>query len=146
MKKNKLKIILALTGTLIIGFALGMLTSAQIRNAHIKKYRSFTTQDGFAYWTIHLINPTPEQKEKILPVIRKYAAKNMELRKEYRGAFISLMKDYKKELYPLLTKEQINRLEHMTRSHGRRGSHPGKGPGSGRSPNTPGGLPCETNK
>ena len=135
MKTNKLKIILVLSGTLIIGFALGMLTAAQIRNAHIKKFRTFASKDGFTHWTIHVIDPSPEQKEKISPVISKYAKENLALRKKYRNEFVSLMKAYQKELYPLLTKEQIQRLEKMTHPRGHR-SPPRHGRGSG--PNAPG--------
>ncbi len=129
MRTTKLKIVLVLTGTLLLGFFLGLLTAAQIRNAHIKKYRTFATRDGFAAWTLHVIDPTPEQREKILPVIGKYAEKNLELRKRYRSEFIRLMKEYKQELYPLLTPEQIDRLEKMTRFH-----PPGKGLRHGRVP------------
>lgn len=144
MRTNKLKITLVLTATLLIGFALGMLTSAQIRNAHISKFRSFSSADRFVYWTIHLIDPTPDQKEKILPVIRKFASENNELRQRYRDDFMVLMKDFKKELYPMLTEEQIRRLEsfHHERSGRKRGGpSPGKGSGQGHSPRRGSGPP-----
>ncbi len=144
VKTNKIKIILVLTGTLIIGFALGMLTSAQIRNAHLKKYRSFSSTDRFIYGTLHMIDPTPEQKEKILPVIKKYASENNTLREKYRGDFIALMKDFRKELDPYLTKAQKERMDNIARSHSKRsgGSKRHGGPpspppgdhGSGRMP------------
>ncbi len=145
MKKYTLKIILVLTGTLLIGFALGMLTSAQIRNAHIKKFRSFSSADRFVFWTLHILDPTPEQREKILPVIRKYAAENNKLREEYREDFIDLMKNFKKDLYPYLTDEQKQRIEHISHGpqgpkdhQGRRGSPPpGRGPA-----HAPGMVPC----
>ncbi len=145
VKTNKIKIILALAGTLIIGFALGMLTSAQIRNAHLKKYRSFSSTDRFIYGTLHMIDPTPEQKEKILPVIRKYASENNVLRERYRNDFIALMKDFKKELYPYLTDAQKERMDNIARSHvtrgagpKRRGGPPSPPPGS----HGPGRMPC----
>ncbi len=144
MRTTKLKIVLVLTGTLLLGFFLGLLTSAQIRNAHIKKYRTFASRDGFAAWTIHVIDPTPEQKEKILPVVEKYAEKNLDLRRKYREEFIRLMKDYRNELYPLLTPEQINKLENMTRPHRPgRGPRRGKGPGPGGPPMPSGKKPCD---
>ena len=125
MKKSKLKNILALAGTLIIGFVLGMLTSGLIRHAQIKKFRSFASREGFGNWTIHVVNPTPEQRQKLMPVIKKYASENMELREKYRKEFMLLMKDYKKDLYPLLTPKQIQRLETMT--HPRNGWHKSSG-------------------
>ena len=145
MKKYTLKIILVLTGTLVIGFALGMLTSAQIRNAHVKKFRSFSSADRFVFWTLHILDPTPEQREKILPVIRKYADENNKLREEYREDFITLMKDFKKDLYPYLTDEQKQRIEcmpHGPKGPDKRSGHRGS-PSPGRGPaHAPGMLPC----
>lgn len=144
MKKNTLIIALVLTGTLAIGFALGMLTSAQIRNAHIKKMRSFSSTDRFVYWTLHILQATPEQEKKIVPVIRKYGEKNNKLRENYRNDFIALMKAFKKELDPYLTQEQRERLERMpyAGSHKKRPSHRG-GPPSGRGPgHGPDQIPC----
>jgi len=143
MKKSKIRTILVLAGTLIIGFVLGMLTSVQIRHAQLKKFRSFASQEGFGRWTLHVVNPTPEQKQQLMPVIKKYAEKNLELRWKYKKDFLDLMKDYKKELYPLLTPEQIQRLETMT--HARPGWHHSKGkrvpPPGGKEPPPPQGGP-----
>ncbi len=149
MKNSRWRTILVLSGTLIIGFVLGMLTSVQIRNAQIRKFRSFASQEGFGRWTLHVVDPSPEQKEKIMPVIKKYGRKNLELRKKYRKDFIGLMKDYKKELYPLLTPEQIQRLEtrshsnsHRYKTEGTRGRRPGNGPPAGKPGENRGETPC----
>ncbi len=145
MKTNKIKIILVLTGTLAIGFALGLLTAAQIRNAHLKKYRSSSSTDRFIYGTMHVIEPTPEQKEKILPVVTKYADKYNTLRIKYREDFISLMEAYKKELYPYLTDEQKARMERMGRSHTKptgRGGHRGGPPPDAPGAHRPSRMPC----
>lgn len=123
MKSLNIRTILVLAGTLLIGFALGVLTAVQIRNAHLKKFRSYATREGFSYWTLHVIDPTPQQREQLLPVIRKYANENNKLRKEYRDDFINLMKEFKNELDPLLTQEQIDRIEKMGHSKRRRYPH-----------------------
>ncbi|NOY36467.1 MAG: hypothetical protein GXO83_02730 [Chlorobi bacterium] len=139
----KTRSILILSGTLIIGIALGMLISVQLRNAQIRKFRSFGSREGFKKVTLHVIQPTPEQQQEIEPVINAFALKNDSLRKAYRKDFISLMKEYRKELYPLLTKEQIDRLENMTRTEHRkyRQNRPGnRHPGS-RSHGKQGGNP-----
>lgn len=134
----KTRSILILSATLIIGVALGMLISVQIQNAHMKKFRSFGSPAGFKKITLQILQPTPDQQTKIEPVIDEFARKNDSLRKVYRGDFISLMKDYKKELYPLLSKEQIDRLEEMT--HPRRyykGKKSDRRPGGGPPPDRP---------
>ena len=145
VKTNKIKIILVLAGTLIIGFALGMLTSAQIRNAHLKKYRSFSSTERFIYGTLHVIDPTPEQKEEIMPVIKKYASENNALREKYRDDFIALMKDFKKELYPYLTDVQKERMDNIARSHNKRPRGPKRHGGPPPPPpgdRGPGRMPC----
>ncbi len=120
MKSLNFRTILVLVSTLLIGFAIGMLTAVQIRNAHMKKFRSYATREGFSYWTLHVINPTPQQREQLLPVIKRYANENITLRKKYRNDFINLMKEFKNELYPLLTQEQKDRLERMSHPKGKR--------------------------
>ena len=135
MNKSKVKTILALTGTLLIGFVLGMLVTVQIHHAQMKKFRSFASREGFGNWTLHVVNPSPEQREKMMPVIKKYAAQNLELRKKYRNEFINLMKNYRKDLYPLLTPEQINRLESLSRA---RKGHPKRG--MKKHPSAPGNM------
>jgi hypothetical protein len=113
----KTRSVLILVGTLIIGVALGMLISVQIQNAQMKKFRSFGSREGFKEATFQIIQPTPEQQSKIEAIIDDFACKNDSLRKEYRTDFISLMKRYHEELYPLLTQKQIERLEKMTQPH-----------------------------
>ena len=125
----KTRSILILSATLVIGIAIGMLISVQIQNAQMKKFRSFGSREGFKKLTFHIIEPTSEQTRKIEPVIDEFTRKNDSLRKVYKSDFKTLMKEYKDELYPLLTSEQIKRLEDFTHpskyNRGRRGKRGG---------------------
>ncbi len=105
------KSLIAILITLIIGIVIGILSSTYMRNRRLKEFRSYASFEGFKYQALRIIDPTEEQKEKILPVIEEFSRKNQKLKIKYREEFIALMKDYKNELDPLLTKEQIQRIE-----------------------------------
>ena len=47
----------------------------------------------------------------LLPVIEKFAKKNQDVRKRYAKEFRNLLKEYHSELKPLLTDEQIKKME-----------------------------------
>ncbi len=93
-----------------------------------------------------------EQKEVIRPIVDKYAKENFELMKSFRGEFILLINDFRNELKPHLTNEQIRRLKEFGERgkelrrkkefprHKRRRS--GHGPGGDPDPDPgPGGPP-----
>lgn len=107
--KNKPVLIIAIT--LVIGFFLGFLTSGIIRNQQLKRFRSFSSAEGFKYRTLRMVEPTEEQMKDLLPVLDKFAKKNQDVRKEYAKEFRNLLKEYHSELKPLLTDEQIQKME-----------------------------------
>ena len=125
----KTRSILILSATLVIGIAIGMLISVQIQNAQMKKFRSFGSREGFKKVTFHIIEPTSGQARKIEPIIDDFTRKNDSLRIVYKKDFKALLKEYQDELYPLLTREQIQRLEEFTHpskyNRGRRGNRGG---------------------
>ena len=124
------KSLIAILITLIIGIVIGILSCTYMRNHRMKEFRSYTSFEGFKYQALRIIDPTEEQKKKILPVIEDFSRKNQELKIKYREEFIALMKDYKNELDPLLTKEQIQRIE--SRRHERPPSNNRRGQGRER--------------
>ncbi len=107
----KSKSLIAILLTLIIGIVIGILSSTYMRNRRMEEFRSYASFEGFRYQALRVIDPTEEQQEKILPVIEEFSRKNQELKIKYREEFIALMKDYKNKLEPLLTKEQMQRIE-----------------------------------
>ena len=108
MKTKSLLIILT---TLALGILIGILGTNYFRTKRIKEYRSYTTVDGFTHKFLKAIEPTEEQKEQILPIIKEYSKRNHDLRKEYRNDFRKLIKEFNEELKPVLTKEQLEKLE-----------------------------------
>jgi hypothetical protein len=109
----KAKLLILVIVTLIIGFVLGMLTSAQLRYHRLKPVKVFFSEDRFREGFYRAIQPDDKQKAKIDHVLDKYAKINGELQSNFRRELDSRMKDFRKELDSTLTKEQIARLKDM---------------------------------
>ena len=109
----KVKPVLLILATLIIGFVLGMLTSAQIRNHKLNPVRVFFSEERFREGFYRAIQPDGDQKAKIDIVLDKYAKINSELQGTYRKELDSGMKEFHREIDAYLTKDQIARLREM---------------------------------
>ena len=111
--------------TLVIGFVLGMLTSAQIRYHKLNPVRVFFSEERFREGFYRTIQPDEQQKAKIDVVLNKYARINSELQSTFRKEFESSMKEFRKEIDTYLTKDQIERLKEMDRNR-QKMSHRGR--------------------
>lgn len=109
----KAKPIIVVIVTLIIGFVLGMLTSAQIRYHKLKPVRVYFSEERFRDGFYNTIEPDEQQKAKIDIVLDKYAKINSELQSNFRKELDASMKDFRKELDSNLTKDQLARLKEM---------------------------------
>lgn len=99
--------------TLVIGFILGMLTSAQIRFHKLKPVRVYFSEERFREGFYNAIQPDEKQKVIIEEVLDKYAKLNSELQNDFRKELDANMKAFRKELDSKLTREQIARLKQM---------------------------------
>jgi len=109
----KARSIIVVLLTLIIGFILGMLTSAQIRYHRLKPVRVFFSEERFRDGFYKTIEPNEQQKAKIDLVLDKYAKINSELQSNFRKELDANMKEFRKELDLNLTKDQLTRLKEM---------------------------------
>jgi hypothetical protein len=98
---------------LIIGFVLGMLTSAQIRYHRLKPVRIYFSEERFREGFYNVIQPDKEQKEKIDNVLSKYAGVNSEIQNDFRKKLDAMMKDFWNEMEPNINKDQFERLKQM---------------------------------
>lgn len=149
----RVKSILVILVTLVIGFILGMLTSAEIRYHRLKPMRVFFSEERFRDGFYKTIRPDEQQKAKIDLILDKYAKVNSEMQNTFRKELDSSMKEFRKELDLNLTKDQLSRLKDMDerrqqmirqnrKNHKddtlnlRDGRHryPGRGPSPDRSP------------
>jgi len=109
----KTKPIILVVITLVIGFVLGMLTSAQIRYHKLKPVRVYFSENMFRDGIYKTIEPDEQQKNKIDLVLSKYAKINSDLQMDFRKTFDSTMKEFRKELDSNLTKDQLAKLKDM---------------------------------
>jgi hypothetical protein len=99
--------------TLIVGFVLGMLTSAQLRYHKLKPVRVYFSEGRFREGFYKTIQPDEKQKVKIDQILDKYAKINSETQSEFRKELDANVKAMRKELDSQLTKEQLARLKEM---------------------------------
>jgi hypothetical protein len=109
----KAKLVILVIVTLAIGFLLGMLTSAQVRYQKLKPVKVYFSEDRFRDGFYKVIQPDEEQKEKIDPILKKYARISSKLQDDFRKELDSSMKAFKKDIDPLLTEDQLMRLKEM---------------------------------
>jgi hypothetical protein len=99
--------------TLVIGFVLGMLTSAQIRYSRLRPVRVFFSEERFRDGFYKIIEPDSKQKETIDLLLSRYAKENSLIQADFRKKLDSLMNDFWKTIQPSLTREQLARLRQM---------------------------------
>ena len=99
--------------TLVIGFVIGMLTSAQLRLSRLKPVRMYFSEERFREGFYRTIQPDEAQKAKIDLILDKYARLNSETQGNFRKELDSNIKAMRKELDSNLTKEQLARLKEM---------------------------------
>lgn len=107
------KAVIAVTATLIIGFILGMLTSAQIRQVKLRNMRSFVVGREFSHMMMEVIQPDDEQRVQIEEVIRNYNRTTRGMQMKFREEFDSVSAAFKKDIDTLLTREQLDRVHAM---------------------------------
>jgi len=98
---------------LLIGFVIGMLTSAQLRLNRLKPVRMYFSEERFREGFYRTIQPDEAQKAKIDLILDKYARINSETQNDFRKELDSNIKAMRKELDSNLTKEQLARLKEM---------------------------------
>ncbi|MBK9391087.1 MAG: hypothetical protein IPN68_13185 [Bacteroidetes bacterium] len=99
--------------TLVIGFLLGMLTSAEIRSHRLKPVRVFYSEEKFREGMYQAIQPTDEQKVIIDQILDKYSKMNSDATSSFRKEFEARMEKFRTELDSNLTPEQITRLKEL---------------------------------
>lgn len=109
----KTRAIIIVIATLLIGFVLGMLTSAQIRHSKLKKMRmSFSGRD-FAEMMMEVINPDDQQRIELESVMKSYEKKTREMQSAFRKDFDSVSTAFKRDIDTLLTPDQLARVREM---------------------------------
>ena len=111
--KTKLKLIIGFIVTLIIGFIIGMLTSAQIRHHKLAPVSVYFSEERFKDGFYRAIQPDDQQKVKIDIILNKFAKLNTSLQNNFRSELDANMKSFRKEIDSYLTPQQLERLKEM---------------------------------
>lgn len=109
----KTKPILLVSLIFVIGFIIGMLTSAQIRNNKLKPVRQYLSEQRYVDGLKRIIQPTEEQVVAFDGIVRKYGELNGKLSKEFWDGMNSNMESFRKEIDSKLTKEQKTKIEEI---------------------------------
>ncbi len=109
----KAKPVILVIITLVIGFIIGMLTSAQIRLHRMRPLRFYLPREEFREGFYKIIQADEKQKGQLEDILNNYDELNDNLLNEYRKGFEQNVKDMQKDLGSLLTKEQQDKLEEI---------------------------------
>ncbi len=128
----KLRITILIILTLLLGFVIGMLTSAQLRHKRMRPVRTFASEQYFREHFYKIVEPSEEQKQELDSIIESYADSFNKLNRQFRDDFESLMDDQWGVIKPVLNKEQIEKLEEFERNRRKamREFRDKRGPGS----------------
>lgn len=134
---RKIKYTAIVIGILLIGFVIGFLTNGRLVRSRIEKIQNFYTEKGVDRGFIRALDLSPEQMEKIGPILREHAQQNRNLIDTHRAEQQALFLDLKEKIGPYLTEEQKEKMDGFKRRwqerfEGEGQQRKGKGPRHGR--------------
>lgn len=139
----KLKSILVISATLIIGMILGsLITAAFIKNRAFDRIADWRTERGFVQRIERIIQPDDAQKEQIKHILIRHFEKMHELGEKMRFNFEARSDSLIKDLEPVLRPDQITRFKERMERMKRFGGPPGR---HGRPHDRMGGKPSPEN-
>jgi uncharacterized membrane-anchored protein YhcB (DUF1043 family) len=109
----KAKPVILVIITLVIGFVIGMLTSAQIRLHRMRPVRFYLSREEFREGFYKSIEADEKQKAEFEKIFNEYEELNNNLLDDYRKGFEQNIKEMQKELESILTKEQQDKLKEI---------------------------------
>lgn len=112
----KIKAVLTILISLILGFIFGYLTAGQFIKRDMKKRHTHSYTEMFVHKTLNVIEPAEIQKDSLMPIINDYAEKSLELKNKVSGEFDSLVQKMQLDLKPFLTDDQFRKLEESNKN------------------------------
>jgi hypothetical protein len=123
----KLKSIIVIVSTLLIGMVLGsVITAAFVKNRAFDRIAEMRNERGFVKRIERLIQPDEDQKEKVREILVEHFDKMHLLGEEMRITFKTMNDSLIKDLEPILHPEQIERFKKRMERMKRFGGPPGK--------------------
>jgi len=120
-----IKSALILLSTLLLGIIIGALGMNLFRNQREIDFQRFREQRGFMHLHEGILQPTSEtQRDSIHKILSKNLPKFRELTLKHRQEISVLIDSMQKQLAPILTKEQLERLNERRFMKGGRPDEP----------------------
>ena len=122
---ENMKTVLAVIGLIAIGFVGGFITHRQMVKQEVQKVSRLGQAPMFLRHIHEIVNPTEEQQKALEPILREHAMEMAKLMRSTRGERQDLLHELEVAVQPILTEEQIERLQHFNRRFRSRKPHPG---------------------
>jgi uncharacterized membrane protein len=145
--KTGTKSTVIILATLLLGFAIGILASGALARQRVRRLAEMRTRPGFSSRVEEVIQPTDDaQRAAIREVLEAAGLRNHEIYSRTRQELQASLEQMREQLEPLLTEEQLKRLQRLGRGGGSfappGGERRMRAPGAGRGPGgRPGGRP-----
>ena len=117
--KKRIKPIIILLSTLVIGIVLGFLVAGHHMHQRINKFQRWADPDGFVQMVQNRLDLTEEQREQVLPVIEKYANKSTSLRLDCHNQHQTIIDSMRQELIPYLNEDQVEKFDQCMNCSGK---------------------------
>jgi hypothetical protein len=125
--KMETKTVLIVLSTLIIGMIIGALITGAFARHRIGRFMSMREPGRLAAHVERIIGPDESQRDAVRAVLREHSEQFLELHSHFEDEMLALRDSLRKDLDPILTDEQKERLERGPR-------HPGPFQGKGKRP------------
>ena len=130
--------VLILAATLLVGGAVGAVTTGTVMNKRLDELQSLRTRGGFMRVVMEVINPADEaRRQEVGALLRASGERMSDLRSECVVGYRTEIDSLRAQLDPLLTTEEHARLQAFLdrdREGRRRGGERRRGPREGRRP------------
>ena len=107
----RVKNTLIVVGTLLIGIIIGFLVNGRLTSMRMDNMRQNFIERGMERQLMNVIDPSPEQMEKIRPVFYDFEEKRHQQLFEHRDEQREIFEEFEDELKPYLSSEQLERLQ-----------------------------------
>lgn len=106
-----LKIVIAITGLIGIGFVAGFMTQRYVAKARFEKARDFGRGNRMEHYIFRHTNPTEDQIVKLKPIIENYGRQLKEESVTFKRKHKAIRDSLYVEIRQHLTEEQIKALD-----------------------------------
>jgi len=107
----KIKSILIIATTLVIGFIIGFLTNGFFTRQKFEHFVRQGSHDAFKFRMMEIIQPDQNQVKDIEPILEKYARQANESIEVSKDKMKNLHQELLDELKPYLNNNQLHRLD-----------------------------------